>query len=189
MDDTYLWSHDRDHLQRTLAELEVRLARDGLYIHPAKTAILYSEPTGGGDFRIGAATVPCQPFGTVITALGSPLAPQPGRPLALQAPVRAHAHHHGQECGPMGGAGLARPVTDTLLKAINSTQLRQIRTMLGGGRPPEKAWVDWNQRTLRRARVLLHQAGEPRWSTFLLGQMWDMARSREGGPTCSAGRT
>ena len=81
----------------------------------------------------------------------------------------------------MGGAGLARPVTDTLLKAINSTQLRQIRTMLGGGRPPEKAWVDWNQRTLRRARVLLHQAGEPRWSTFLLGQMWDMARSREGG--------
>ena len=26
MDDTYLWSHDRQHLQRTLAELEVRLA-------------------------------------------------------------------------------------------------------------------------------------------------------------------
>ena len=126
MDDTYLWSHDRDHLQRTLAELEVRLARDGLYIHPAKTTILYSEPTGGGDFRIGGATVPCQPFGTVITALGSPLTFQ--EPVAAittamnerakktfnltstPAPVRAHphqgaaphAHHHGQECGPRG---------------------------------------------------------------------------------------
>ena len=48
MDDTYLWSHDRDHLQRMLAELEVRLGKDGLAVHPGKTAILYSEPEEGG---------------------------------------------------------------------------------------------------------------------------------------------
>ena len=72
MDDTYLWSHDRQHLQRTLAELEVRLAKDGLAIHPEKTAILYSEEEGGGSFHIGGEDVPCKPWGTEITALGSP---------------------------------------------------------------------------------------------------------------------
>ena len=70
---------------------------------------------------------------------------------------------------------------------------RHIRTMVGGSRPPGECWADWNQHSLRRARVLLHQSGEPRWSTFLLGQIWGlyghMARSTEGGQICSSGRT
>ena len=41
MDDTYLWSHDRQHLQTTLTELEAQVARHGLVINPKKTAIIY----------------------------------------------------------------------------------------------------------------------------------------------------
>ncbi|CAE7933671.1 TOP3B [Symbiodinium necroappetens] len=73
MDDTYLWSHDRTHLQATLAALERHLARHGLLINPRKTAVIYSQPQGGGAYRIGGEMVGCRPFGEVVTALGSPL--------------------------------------------------------------------------------------------------------------------
>ena len=53
LDDTYLWSQDRDHLQKVLNKLEKEHAEDGLQIHPTKTAILFSKPTGGGTFAIG----------------------------------------------------------------------------------------------------------------------------------------
>eukprot|EP00439_Symbiodinium_sp_Y106_P068616 s3102_g11.t1 len=80
-------------------------------------------------------------------------------------------------------AGQSWPSTETLHKAVNTTQLRQLRTMLGDHRSPGETWVDWNCRTLRRARVALFQSGEPRWSTFLLSQTWGlyghMARSPE----------
>ena len=68
MDDTYLWSHDREHLQRTISELEVRLVKDGLYIHPTKTAIKNSEPTGGGGVprwgcRVSRSALSLRPWG------------------------------------------------------------------------------------------------------------------------------
>ncbi|CAE7721169.1 unnamed protein product [Symbiodinium sp. CCMP2592] len=56
LDDTYLWSQDRDHLQRTLCSLEKELEEDGLKTHPTKTAILYSKPTGGGSQLTADAT-------------------------------------------------------------------------------------------------------------------------------------
>ncbi|OLP76158.1 hypothetical protein AK812_SmicGene43943 [Symbiodinium microadriaticum] len=73
MDDTYLWSHDAKHLQATLTELEKQLAKHGLVINPKKTAIIYSNDTGGGHFMIGGKKVLCLPYGSIITVLGSPL--------------------------------------------------------------------------------------------------------------------
>ena len=35
-------------------------------------------------------------------------------------------------------------------------------------RTPGEQWVEWNTRTLRKARVLLHQLEIDRWSTFIL---------------------
>ena len=124
MDDTYLWSHDREHLQRTISELEVRLVKDGLYIHPTKTAIKNSEPTGrGGSSTLG---VPCQPFGTVITALGSPI-DLPGTRRghqsfreALQTPVCTHPikgrlrMHTTMVRNAALWAGQAWPITESL---------------------------------------------------------------------------
>ncbi|CAE7719870.1 unnamed protein product [Symbiodinium necroappetens] len=73
LDDTYLWSQDRSHLQKVIHNLEGELARDGLHIHPIKTAILYSKPTGGGTFEIVGETVACSDYRTVISTLGSPI--------------------------------------------------------------------------------------------------------------------
>ena len=73
MDDTYLWSHDKKHLQATLTALEAQLATHGLAINPKKMAIIYSEDTTGGTFNIGGAAVACLPYGSTITVLGSPL--------------------------------------------------------------------------------------------------------------------
>ncbi|CAE6973291.1 unnamed protein product [Symbiodinium sp. CCMP2592] len=206
MDDTYLWSHDRDHLQRTLAELEVRLAKDGLAIHPGKTAIIYSEPEGAGDFQIGGERVDCLPFGTEITALGSPLTflepvaaittamnhrarkafGKHSKLLCARTPIKARIKMHTTLVRNAAlWASQSWPIVETLHKAVNSTQLRHIRTMMGDHRQPGETWVEWNTRSLRRARVQLHQSGEPRWSTFLLAQTWGlyghMARSTQGG--------
>ncbi|CAE7307273.1 unnamed protein product, partial [Symbiodinium microadriaticum] len=73
LDDTYLWSQNKQHLQATLEGLEAELHEDGLSIHPTKTAILYSQPTGGGTLRIAGEEVECCPHKTVITTLGSPI--------------------------------------------------------------------------------------------------------------------
>ncbi|CAE7546588.1 unnamed protein product, partial [Symbiodinium necroappetens] len=73
LDDTYLWSQHKPHLQQLLTHLEDELQQDGLSIHPVKTAILYSQAEGGGDFTIQGGRVPCQPHGTIISALGSPI--------------------------------------------------------------------------------------------------------------------
>ncbi|CAE7192827.1 unnamed protein product [Symbiodinium sp. CCMP2592] len=79
MDDIYLWSHDRDHLQRTLTELEVRFAKDGL------------------------SDVACQPYGTVITALGSPFTfaePVAAITAAMNERARKAFHKHSKPwCG------------------------------------------------------------------------------------------
>ena len=189
MDDTYLWSHDKQHLQRNLAELEVRLAKDGLAIHPEKTAILYSEEEGGGPHRRRRCTV--QAMGTEIMALGSPLTfvepvasiaaamnqrarkafGKHSKLLSAPTPLKARIKMHTTLVRNAAlWASQSWPITETLHKPVNSTQLRQLRTMLGDRRSPGETWVDWNCRMLRRARVALFQSGEPRWSTFLLGQ-------------------
>ena len=205
MDDTYLWSHDRQHLQRTLAELEVRLAKDGLAIHPEKTAILYSEEEGGGSFHIGGEDVPCKPWGTEITALGSPLTfVEPVASITAAMNQRARkafgkhskllvctyssegsrqdAYHPGTQCSPVGRPILAQSLRRSTKLSIPPSH-GNYATMLGDHRSPGETWVDWNCRTLRRARVALFQSGEPRWSTFLLSQTWGlyghMARSPE----------
>ena len=57
--------------------------------------------------------------------------------------------------------------------------------MMQLGRRPGESWKDWNVRTLRAARLAIHRAGPPRWSTFALERMWDMyghmARAEQGG--------
>eukprot|EP00439_Symbiodinium_sp_Y106_P049719 s4275_g6.t1 len=150
--------------------------------------------------------VACQPFGTEVAALGSPLTfaePVAAITAAMNHRARkAFAKHSKLLCAPTPikarirmhttlvrnaalWASQAWPITETLSKAVNSTHLRHIRAMMGDKRHPGETWVDWNSRSLRRARVQLFQSGEPRWSTFVLGQTWGlyghMARSSQGG--------
>ena len=206
MDDTYLWSHDATHLQATLAALERHLARHGLTINPGKTAIIFSQPTGGGTFRIGGEVVGCKPFGDVITALGSPITF--GESVAaiiaeMNHRARKAFHKHAAllcAATPLKGrltlhqtlvrgaalwGGQAWPVTDGILKAMNTTQLLQIRRMMHPARRPGEQWEEWHVRTMRGARVALHQSKVLRWSTFQLGHTWDlyghMARAQPGG--------
>ena len=81
--------------------------------------------------------------------------------------------------------GQSWPVTDSILKAINSTQLGHMRRMMNPARRPGESWEQWNIRTMRGARVALHQSKVPRWSTFQLQHTWDlyghMARAHPGG--------
>ena len=201
MDDTYLWSHDPTHLQALLAALERRLAAHGLTINPAKTAIIHSQAEGG-TFQIGGKAVPCKPFGDVIIALGSPITFGEG-----VAAIIAEMHHRARKAfhkhakllyapTPLKGriklhqtlvrgaalwGGQAWPITDSILKAINSTQLNHIRRMMQPARRPGETWEQWNQRTLRGARVALHQSQVPRWSTFQLGHIWTHGTSAPRG--------
>ena len=176
MDDTYLWSHDATHLQATLAALERHLARHGLLINPGKTAIIFSQPHGGGEFRIGGAMAGCKPFGEVITALGSPITF--GESVAaiiteMNHRARKAFHKHAAllcAATPLKGrltlhqtlvrgaalwGGQAWPVTDGILRAINTTQLLQIRRMMHPARRPGEQWEAWHIRTMRGARVAL----------------------------------
>ncbi|CAE7300179.1 unnamed protein product, partial [Symbiodinium necroappetens] len=206
MDDTYLWGYSKEHLQYALSSLERRLASHGLAINPAKTAIIHSHPQGGGTFLIGGEQVACLPHGSVITALGSPVTFGDTVPVLIsemQHRARKAFHKNAKLlCSPtplkarlklhqtlVRGAALwggqSWPVTDAIMRAINSTQLQQIRRMMHPGRKPGETWAEWNVRTLRGARVALQQSKVVRWSSFQLQHTWElyghMARSKHGG--------
>ena len=147
----------------------------------------------------------CKPFGEVITAL-APITFAEGVAAILtemhHRARRAFHKHSKLLCAPtplrgriklhqtlVRGAALwggqSWPITDTLLKAMNSTQLGHIRRMMHPARRPGETWEAWHIRTMRGARVALHQAKVQRWSTFQLKHTWDlyghMARAQAGG--------
>ena len=193
MDDTYLWSHDKKHLQATLTALETQLASHGLAINPKKTAIIYSEDAGGGTFNIGGARVACLPYGSTITVLGSPLTfgeAIPNLVAEMQRRGRASFRQHRdilcartdirkrltaynalvRNAALWGGE--TWPVHDTLLKQANHMQMDHLRQMLHINKKPGEAWAEWNKRSLRQARVQLHKQRTTRWSSFTLERIW-----------------
>ena len=68
----------------------------------------------------------------------------------------------------------AWPIQSSLLQAANSTQLLQLRNIVGGGRTPTESWQEWHIRTLRRARAFLHLYRVPRWSSHVLEMQWKL---------------
>ena len=126
MDDTYLWSHDAQHLQALLAALESRLARHGLTINPAKTAIIHSKPEGG-SFTVGGKQVPCKPFGEVITALGSPITFGEG-----VAAIVAELHHRARKAFHKHAKLLCAPTPLTGRIRLHQTLVRGA-ALWGGG--------------------------------------------------------
>ncbi|CAE7690154.1 pol [Symbiodinium sp. CCMP2592] len=195
LDDTYLWSQDRNHLQRLLRNLETELAEDGLHIHPTKTAILFSQPEGGGTFQIGNATVPCADHKTVIATLGSPITFGEQTAAIIAEMCRrgrqSFAKHKsillartGLRARMAAYTTLVRsaalyaaetwPVNQRILKAANSLQAQHLRRMLHIERRPTEQWADWHIRSLRLARLHLQRGGWNRWSTYILQQIWSL---------------
>ncbi|CAE7547148.1 unnamed protein product [Symbiodinium natans] len=194
MDDTYIWGHDPEHLQRKLTAMEKKLQEDGLQVHPKKTAIL----TNSGDkrrFRVGGAWVePMQDEGS-FRLLGTPLAFKHQVSLLvaeMQTRARKAYYAHRKELtaeapleprlklllvyvrpAALWGCS-AWPPQDTLLKAANTCQLQYVRNVLGAKRRPNELWVDWNQRTLRGARAIMWKMGVERWSGHVLKRIWGL---------------
>ncbi|CAE7573272.1 pol [Symbiodinium sp. CCMP2592] len=173
--------------------LEAELSEDGLHIHPTKTAILFSQPEGGGTFQIGGTTVPCAPYKTVIATLGSPFTF--GEQIAA---IIAEMSRRGRQAfAKHKNILLARtsiktrvaayttlvrsaalyaaetwPVNQRLLKAANSLQAQHLRRMLHIERRPTEQWADWHVRSLRLARLQTQRGN--RWSTYILQQIWSL---------------
>ncbi|CAE7787885.1 Clec16a [Symbiodinium sp. CCMP2592] len=201
LDDTYLWSQDRHHLQCLLHNLEIELAEDGLHIHPTKTAILRSHPEGGGTFQISNTTATCQPHKTVIATLGSPITfGEQTVPIIAEMTRRGRQAFAKHKHILLARTGLASrmtayialvrnaalyaaetwPVNQRILRAANSLQAQHLRRMLHLDRRPTEQWADWHIRSLRTARVHLHRGGWERWSTHILTNLWGhMARAGE----------
>ena len=195
MDDTYVWGESPEYVQQVLAELEVRLRAIGLLINAKKTQVISNIDEDPFRFTIGGKTVKPDGPKAVMTILGAPVtlagdvapivAEMQGRArqafhkhkkvLCSRAPLKDRLNLHQTL---VRGAALwgcpAWPVNASLLQAANSTQLLQLRCMITGKRPPSEAWQDWNKRTMRRARALLHQHNFLRWSTHALQLQWNL---------------
>ena len=193
LDDTYLWSQSQTHLQSLLTNLEGELQQDGLSIHPTKTAILHSHAEGGGTFTIQGEAVPCQPHGSTIPALGSPITfgDQTAAIIGeMSRRARAAFGKHKQVLRArsslkprlLAHTALVRnsalygaeswPAHQQLLRAANSLQALHIREMLHLRRRPGENWQEWHTRSLRLARVHLHREKGERWSTHILSRIW-----------------
>ena len=194
MDDTYVWDHDAENFQKRLTSVEETLKKDGLHIHPKKTAII-TNAEQPGRFRIGGEWVDPQPEEGSFHILGSPVAFK-NQVTLLIAEMRTRArkafHAHAQELtartplpprlklmlvylrpAALWGCS-AWPPHETLLKAANSCQLHYVRKIVGLGKRAGETWVDWNQRGLRDARAKVHHHQVQRWSTHALRRIWGL---------------
>ena len=194
MDDSYIWSTTRRHLQAMLDRLGENLPPNGLDIHTEKTEIVDNQ-NGGTEFVVSGNKVLSKGPQHVIRALGSPLcfAGSPGVLIAeMQARGRrSFGKHRGtfMSNAPLKGrlqlhAILVRqsalwacetwPCVEYVLKAANTLQLLHARTITKQPRAPGEEWTEWNVRTMRKSRVLLFQCHIERWSTFILRQIWGL---------------
>ena len=103
MDDSYIWSSSRRHLQAMLDRLGENLPPRGLYIHPGKTDIIDNQ-AGGVEFQVGGNTVVSKGPKHVIRALGSPLCfAELWDPIAVINQWLQPAIHGRQHTPPQGG--------------------------------------------------------------------------------------
>ena len=206
MDDTYLWGYSKEHLQCALASLERRLQSHGPVINPTKTAILFSKEEGGGSFTIGGQQVHCLPYGSIITALGSPITfGESVAAIVTEMNHRARKAFHKNSrllCAPTplkkritlhqslvrgaalwGGASLADYRCHSQSYQQHSAPADPQNDAPG---PQARRNMGGVERAhFEGARVALQQSKILRWSTFQLQHTWelygDMARSKHGG--------
>ena len=195
MDDTYVWGESPEYVQQVLAELEVRLSAIGLKINAKKTQVISNLENDPRRFTIGGVTVKPDGPKDVMTILGAPISMAGDiSPLVAEMQGRARRSFHKHKKVLCSSAPLkdrlilhqtfvrssalwgcpAWPVNASLLQAANSVQLLQVRTMIAGKRPPAEPWCDWNIRTMRKARALLHKHKQIRWSTHALQMQWNL---------------
>ncbi|CAE7709541.1 unnamed protein product, partial [Symbiodinium necroappetens] len=195
MDDSYIWSTKKDHLQAMLTRLGTNLPPKGLDIHPLKTEIIDNQE-GGVEFEVGGRKVLSKGPDHVIRTLGSPVSFS-SHPSTIIAEMQARGRHAFRKHrgtllsnAPLKSrlqmstilvrqsalwACQTWPCNDTVLRAANSLQLVQARNMLKLSRQPGELWADWHVRSMRRARLALFHAKVPRWSSFILQQIWGLA--------------
>ncbi|CAE7277276.1 unnamed protein product [Symbiodinium sp. CCMP2592] len=197
MDDTYIWGSCHGWIQKCLEAVQARFKQRGLEINPKKTMVLCSIE-GGEGFVIGDRTVAADPPSAIMPVLGSPLTfvNQPAA-LVCEMQHRARRGYHANKkilvCKEAklddrlrSSITLIRsaalwacetwPLSDYLLKAANSVQYHYVREIIGRKRGPQEAWLAWNQRTLREARmeVYRNKCCGGRWSTFILRVRWQL---------------
>ena len=192
MDDNYIWSTSRSHTQHLLTDISERLPRRGLHLHPVKTDIIHNDE-GKVTFEVAGQTVAAKGPHHIMRVLGSPLSFQGGTAMIVaEMQARARKAFWAHREAFKSGASLRDklklhvvlvrqsalwacqtwPCHTSLLKAVNTVQLAQIRTMLGLKRQPTEEWATWNKRSLRRCRSALFHSGGTRWSSFVLSQIW-----------------
>ena len=195
LDDTYLWSHNRRWLVKALAVLEEKLKKKNLVPNAKKTQAI-ANVKDKTPLDIGGKQVPIQKGDAIMTILGSPVTFDNVPAVILGgASERARKAFHANKAVMCSNTSVDEklkamlalvrpaalwacstwPVNDALLRGINTVQLQLLRKALGGRRRPGEEWVEWNQRTLRLARLhLRRKSAGGRWSTFILGTIWQL---------------
>ena len=167
----------------------------GLRINAKKTQVVSNREDDPFRFLIGGVPVAPEGPSAIMTILGAPVtltgeiapivAEMQARSrkafhvhrqvLCSRAPLKERLQLHQtlvREAALWGCP--AWPIQTSLLQAANSTQLLQIRAVVGGERSPTECWHDWHIRTMRRARALMHKHKIARWSTHALQMQWNL---------------
>ena len=180
MDDTYLWGENPEHLQHTLTLLEANLHRHGLRINPKKTHIITNNPASTVTFTVANQTVTPDKGDTPRTplrVLGSPISFRGTTPqlaaemgsrartafaqnkqvLSAPTPAKPRVRLHDSLVRQSALYGCETwPPQDTLLRAANTQQLSQLRSMTGGA----MARMEQQNTQTRKSTSTQNQGGE-----------------------------
>ena len=106
MDDSYIWSTSRDHLQAMLTHLGENLPPKGLDIHPLKTEIIDNQ-CGGIEFEVAGTKVLSKGPEHIIRTFGSPMS-FAGHPAMIVAEMQARGRNAFRK--HRGDASFQRPL-------------------------------------------------------------------------------
>ncbi|CAE7390465.1 unnamed protein product [Symbiodinium sp. CCMP2592] len=191
MDDSLSWSGNKRDLGLKYHILREALSRWGLQVNPKKTAYYQSPYVTEKDpiCLDGVDIEPSSSMEVMGVVLQVPLKPSSLLNSGLaKARKKYFASRHIFECrGPLkerlktfqmavGGAALwyaaAAPPSPQALGAANALQQELVARMAGFKRRPDETWLEHRLRSFRAARQLLHNHGQPRWSTSWLKRYW-----------------
>ena len=203
MDDVVTWKSDIGSMQRFVDQLVPLLAKFGLKVQPSKSRLLCLRGNMQACVWIDGQQIKVQGSEETFTVLNLPIQAENTEVkivealldkarnkfyqilhiLTSSAPLMKRIHVFNTVIwGTMSWViGIVFP-TKQCQEKLNQFQYSCVRRMMGIKRGDE-LWIDFEARSLRAARAMVHKLGLTRWSDKHLAAYWTFTghRVREGG--------
>ena len=211
MDDVIMWTGVTADMQKHGETLQALLSKWGLKINITKSSMLCYGNTGSRVIKLNEEELAALPEGQPLGVMGTPVGPRVTTMDTLEAFMERARRCFRAKYRVLHSAAplksrlriLGRVVLATMAwafgvthggvevtKVLNALQLEMVISMAKWKRRPEEGFVNFQIRTQRMARAVVHSTETGRWGTVQLRLCWRywghiLRAAQLPTPTCS----